>query len=390
MTVEVGGVRCSELVLGGAQLDLLRAVFVEGPFAVAFGSGPGCAGEWAVTAVQGRQGRFEVMAVDHGEDGGAVGAGEVPPCTRQVGCGGVARCSVLDGDAAFMDSGVVALAQQHQVAQVGGAACVPGDNVVDLQVSGPVAAREGAVTVAYGQGTSLCAGAEASGAAHCEGFAVEAGDHGVDLGVAGESARGLGFHAAMAAYPASCPTSRLWRSRGNVGGVADEVAGRHLDNHHGPVLATAVLGLGVQIVLGDLDQTIDTGTPCSRVRSSSLLVRLTDVADLWRRLVVRRCRRLQRRDHRCALFWGEHCAELHTAVVAVVPADPRPRFPLHLTAGTRPVGTHGPGELGCGCVARQLQQPVLVMVVDQPGQLAHLGVRQLGRLERGCRTRHPT
>ena len=104
-----------------------------------------------------------------------------------------------DGQLAFVDGGVVELAEQDQVVQVGGAAGGPVDEVVGFQVVGLVAAGELAhPVVADHQGAAEGAGDEAAGAAEGEDSAVAVEDGAEEGVVAGELAGGGGFDAADA------------------------------------------------------------------------------------------------------------------------------------------------------------------------------------------------
>jgi len=120
----------------------------------------------------------------------SVGHHEVPA----VSGGGLG--ARVDGDASFVDGGVVELAEQDQVVQVGGAALGPGQYVVGLEVAALVAGGELADAVADHQCSALGSGDEASGSAEGEYFAG-AVDHGCDqVGVAGEAAGCFGFDSA--------------------------------------------------------------------------------------------------------------------------------------------------------------------------------------------------
>lgn len=84
-----------------------------------------------------------------------------------------------------MDLGVVPLAQEGEIAQVGGAAGSPVGDVVSAGPSGwDRATRESAATVAEPQGGALPSGHEPAAAAELEHLTIAPEDRRDDLGVA--------------------------------------------------------------------------------------------------------------------------------------------------------------------------------------------------------------
>ena len=122
---------------------------------------------------------------------------------------------------------VVADAEGDEVVDVGGSACLPGVDVVDLAaVHGDLAAGEGAVSVAEADGVALCGGGEASAASEVQDLGLAAEDDGQDLRVAqqpaqlsrrdrgsvGQQARGVG----ASRRSASCMRTVIWAAAGGM------------------------------------------------------------------------------------------------------------------------------------------------------------------------------
>ena len=103
------------------------------------------------------------------------------------GVGGAVLGRSFELPSAFVAQHVVAAAEQHQVVEVGGAAVLPGCEVMRVAPAGrPLAAGEGAVPVTVHEGASLGFGDEAGVAAEVEDLLLAVHDHAADRTVAGE------------------------------------------------------------------------------------------------------------------------------------------------------------------------------------------------------------
>jgi hypothetical protein len=126
-----------------------------------------------------------------------------------VGCTG-------DGDPALMHHGVMPLAQQDQIIQVGTATHNPRHDMMNLQVPGLMAAGISAHLVSDHQCSALRLTHQTSGAAQRQNLAVLVDDRAEQRTVTGMPWRGSGFNRTDSSYVTHCSGWR--RSRGIVSG----------------------------------------------------------------------------------------------------------------------------------------------------------------------------
>ena len=284
-----------------------------------------------------------------------------------------------------------------------------------FEVAGLVAAGElAAGLVADDQGAPLGAADQAVGAAEGEDVALVVEDGGVEVGVAGEFAGGVGFDAADALDVAGRVRSSVRggggrrggrRSRGNVvsrgiggGLVGGELVGVDLDDDQGPVFAGAVFGGGGQEGAGDVEHGVGERVGGDGVGVFGGAAVIRGAGAVGASVPDARgggCAVLvfgggEGGEEEGGFFGGEAETDVDGAVVAGGPGQAAVALLVEPGAGGGAVAGDGGGELGGGGGEGELAQLGVIDQIDHAGRFADLGVRQSAFAERLTDRGHPT